>query len=233
MPEVTQILTAIEAGDTQAASQLLPIVYDELRKLAAARLPGENPGHTLDATALVHEAYLRLVKPGAGLAGGEATFANRRHFFLAASESMRRILVDHARTKGRRKRGGGAQRLPLQDIPETLTTPSELLAIDELLDRFAEKWPRRAELVKLRLFAGCTIPECAEIQGISASTAEDDWTYARAWLRREWTRSEKAAEGDGDVAVESRFGGIDRWVFSSPLSEGGLRGVFRWLSPPR
>jgi RNA polymerase sigma factor (TIGR02999 family) len=192
MPEVTQILSAIEAGDTQAAAQLLPVVYDELRKLAAMHLAHEKPGHTLDATALVHEVYLRLVKPMGAQA--EPTFANRRHFFVAASESMRRILVDHARTKGRRKRGGGTQRLPLQDIAETLTSPSELLAIDELLDRLAAKWPRRAELVKLRLFAGCTIPECAELQGISPSTAEDDWTYARAWLRREWTRHENHPE---------------------------------------
>jgi RNA polymerase sigma factor (TIGR02999 family) len=189
MHEVTRILTAIDAGDAQAAAQLLPVVYDELRRLAAVHMARENPGHTLDATALVHEAYLRLVHAGNGTGAAAPTFANRKHFFLAASESMRRVLIDHARTKGRRKRGGGTKRLPLEDVAETLTNPADLLALDELLDRFAEKWPRRAELVKLRLFAGCTIPECAEIQGISASTAEDDWTYARAWLRREWARS--------------------------------------------
>src|SRR5262245_37977971 len=123
MSDVTQILSAIDAGDVQAVSELLPVVYDELRRLAAVHMAQENPGHTLNATALVHEVYLRLVKPGSREGGSEPTFANRKHFFLAASDSMRRILVDHARAKGRKKRGGSARRLPLQDITSTLADP--------------------------------------------------------------------------------------------------------------
>lgn len=203
MSDVTRILTAIDAGDAQAVSDLLPLVYGELRRLAAVHMAQENPGHTLNATALVHEVYLRLVKRGSSEDGNEPTFANRKHFFLAASDSMRRILVDHARTKGRKKRGGAKQRMPLQDIAGTIASPSELLAIDELLDKFTEKWPRRAELVKLRIFAGCTIPECADMLGISASTAEDDWAYARAWLRREWNKSENLAESAESDGVEA------------------------------
>jgi RNA polymerase sigma factor (TIGR02999 family) len=191
MNDVTRILSAIETGDAQAVAELLPIVYDELRKLAAIHMARENPGHTLNATALVHEVYMRLVGVEGQRNGSTPAFANRKHFFLVASESMRRILVDHARTRGRVKRGGGSQRVPLQDLAVTFSSPSELLAIDEMLDKFAEKWPRRAELIKLRIFAGCTIPECAEMLDISPSTAEDDWTYARAWLRREWMKSEK------------------------------------------
>jgi RNA polymerase sigma factor (TIGR02999 family) len=191
MHEVTQILTAIDAGDTHAIEQLLPIVYQELRDLAAIHMSKENPGHTLNATALVHEVYLKLVKPGQG---NMPTFANRKHFFLAASDSMRKILIDHARIKGRQKRGGGLKRKPLFDLAQTLTNPDELLMIDEVLDKFAESWPRRAELLKLRIFAGCTINECAELLGISPSTAEDNWTYARAWIRREWQRGEGQQE---------------------------------------
>ena len=196
MSDVTQILTAIEAGDAQAVSSLLPVVYQELRSLAAIHMSRENPGHTLNATALVHEAYLRLVKPRDG--GDGPQFTSRKHFFLAASDSMRRILIDHARSKKRQKRGGGGHRVPLHDPAVLLANPADLLVVDELLDKLSETYPRRAELVKLRIFAGCTIAECGDLLGISASTAEDDWTYARAWLKREWNRSEKVEERDGD-----------------------------------
>ena len=195
MAEMTQILAAVDAGDASAASKLFPLVYDQLRKLAAYHMAKESPEHTLQPTALVNEAFMRLVTAEKGET--PLSFVNRRHFFLTASEAMRRILIDHARGKGRLKRGGELNRVPLEDISRTLTDPSELLIVNELIDKFAEKWPRRAELLKLRLFAGCTIPECAELQGISPSTAEDDWTYARAWLGREWLKAEKAADTDG------------------------------------
>lgn len=185
---MTQILSALDAGDQTAAASLFPLVYDQLRKLAAFHMSHEASEHTLQPTALVHEAFMRLVAAEVG--STPMSFSNRRHFFLAASEAMRRILIDHARGKGRLKRGGKLARMPLEDISSSLTDPSELLIIHELLDKFASKWPRRAELIKLRLFAGCTIPECAELQGISPSTAEDDWAYARAWLGREWLKSE-------------------------------------------
>ncbi len=189
MSEVTRILNAIEQGDPHAASQLLPIVYDELRQLAAAKLARERPGQTLQATALVHEAYLRLVGPSE-----TAHWDNRGHFFAAAAESMRRILVDNARRKQSQKHGGAIiqQELDPEILPGSQALdPLEVLAIHESLDRLAEISPRKAELIKLRYFLGCTMAESAEILGIAHATAEEDWTYAKAWLRRQWLRGEK------------------------------------------
>jgi RNA polymerase sigma factor (TIGR02999 family) len=188
MSEVTRILSDIEQGDPHAAAQLLPLVYDELRQLAAQRLAREKPGQTLQATALVHEAYLRLVGKGE-----EQHWDSRGHFFAAAAEAMRRILVDNARRKHSRKRGGDREQ---QDVdPDDLPLaapgdPLQVLAIHEALDRLSMKSPRTAELVKLRYFLGCTMAETAQILGIGLATAEEDWTYARAWLRRQWLRDE-------------------------------------------
>jgi RNA polymerase sigma factor (TIGR02999 family) len=187
MPDVTQILCAIEQGDARAAEQLLPLVYEELRKLAAARLGQEKPGQTLQATALVHEAYLRLVD-------GEKAQAwdGRGHFFTAAAEAMRRILVDKARKKQRLRHGGGLHRLPLEGNEPAIASAVDaidLLGLNEALDRLEAASPRRAQLVKLRYFAGLTLPEVAEMLRISLSTAEADWTYAKAWLKRELEKS--------------------------------------------
>jgi RNA polymerase sigma factor (TIGR02999 family) len=180
MSEVTRILSAIEQGDPSAAEQLLPLVYDELRRLASQKLAQEKPGQTLQATALVHEAYLRLVD------GDQAQHWNSRgHFFAAAAEAMRRILVEQARKRGRLKRGGDRQRLELDAVQ--LSAPEaadELLALDDALTEFAQKHPDKAELVKLRYFAGLTVDEAAQALGISTSTADRHWTYARAWLYR-------------------------------------------------
>jgi RNA polymerase sigma factor (TIGR02999 family) len=175
MSDLTRILNAIDAGDPQAAEQLLPLVYDELRRLAAAQMAREKPGQTLDATALVHEAYLRLA--------GKHSFESRSHFFRAAAEAMRRILIDKARHKRRIKRGGAGERVPLVDVAAAADTPAgDLLALDEALDRFAALDPARAELVKLRYFAGLSEEEAAAALGISRATASRYWTYARAWL---------------------------------------------------
>jgi RNA polymerase sigma factor (TIGR02999 family) len=180
MSEVTRILSAIEQGNPRAAEQLLPLVYDELRKLAAERMAQEKPGQTLQATALVHEAYLRLVDTEKA-----QHWNGRGHFFAAAAEAMRRILVEGARKRGRLKRGGDRQRLDLDalqlSVPEAA---DELLALDEALTEFAQKHPDKAQLVKLRYFAGLTVAEAAEALGISTSTADRHWTYARAWLYR-------------------------------------------------
>ncbi len=184
MKEVTQILSAIEQGDTEATKELLPLVYDELRKLAAARLAQEKPGQTLQATALVHEAYLRLVD------GEKAQqWDSRGHFFAAAAESMRRILVGNARRKQARKRGGEFQRadVPLAQLPAQEPT-DKLIALDDALAKLAENDSRKAELVKLRYFAGLTTKEAAETLGIATATAERDWAYARAWLQQEISR---------------------------------------------
>src|SRR5262245_20694173 len=186
MSDVTQILNAIEAGDPKAAAELLPLVYDELRKLAAARLAEEKPGQTLQATALVHEAYLRLV--GGGQPDG---WGGRGHFFAAAAEAMRRILVEKARRKKRLRHGGNLAQQPLDDN-EPAADPADtldLLALDEALNRLEAASARRAQLVKLRYFAGFTLPEAADLLGISRSTAEADWTYAKAWLKREMEKS--------------------------------------------
>ena len=191
MADVTQILNAIERGDPKAAAELLPAVYDELRKLAAAKLARENQGQTLDATALVHEAYLRLV--------GDQHFSGRGHFFAAAAEAMRRILVEQARRKASLKRGGDReqQQLVTDDLPVAPPgDPLEILAIHETLDQLAAESPRKAEVVKLRYFLGCTMAETAEILGVATKTAEEDWTYARAWLRRRWLRDQKKSPID-------------------------------------
>jgi RNA polymerase sigma factor (TIGR02999 family) len=180
MKDVTQVLSAIERGDPHAAEQLLPLVYAELRKLAAQRLAQEKPGQTLDATALVHEAYLRLV--GGGQARG---WDGRGHFYAAAAEAMRRILVEAARRKQRLKHGGGRAREPeVRDVagPER---PEGLLALDEALGRLAAASPQAAELVKLRAFAGLTNAEAAAALGVSPRKATQVWAYARAWLREE------------------------------------------------
>ena len=180
MTPVTRLLEAANRGDKHAAAELLPLVYGELRKVAAARLAHEKPGQTLDATALVHEAYLRLV--------GEQHFDGRGHFFAAAAEAIRRILVEQARRKQAAKHGGQRGREPLD--PDRIAAPvpdDELLALHEALDRLAEKHPEKAELVKLRYFAGLTTDQTATALGISPSTADRHWTYARAWLRRAMT----------------------------------------------
>ncbi len=189
MNEVTRILDAMERGDQQAAERLLPLVYGELRRLAAQRLAQEKPGQTLQATALVHEAYLRLVVPAKTPAENDSDrthWHSRRHFFAAAAEAMRRILVESARRKRRQKRGGDWQRIALDD--EVLAAPQRderLLALDEALDRFAALEPEKAELLKLRFFAGLSLDAAAALLGISPSTADRWWAYARAWLRVE------------------------------------------------
>ena len=180
MPDVTRILSAIEAGDPNAAAELLPLVYDELRKLAAARMAEEKPGQTLTATALVHEAYLRLV-------GGEhpQDWNGRGHFFAAAAEAMRRILVNRARDKGRLKRGGGRRHVELADLSDPLAAPpDDLLDLYDALERLAAAYPRCAELVSLRFFAGLTHEQASSALGISPSTADRDWRFAQAWLLR-------------------------------------------------
>jgi RNA polymerase sigma factor (TIGR02999 family) len=182
MSDVIRILAAMDQGDPSAAEQLLPLVYDELRKLAAARLAQEKPGQTLQATALVHEAYLRLI----GAAEPGQSWDNRGHFFAAAAEAMRRILIEAARRKGREKHGGllDRQELVLGAVP--LPVPSdELLAIDEALAKFEAANPQAARLVKMRYFAGLTIPETAKHMGISPRKANQIWAYARAWLATE------------------------------------------------
>src|SRR5947209_19689187 len=180
MSEVSRILNALEQDGPHAAEQLLPLVYDELRKLAAQRLAQEKPGQTLQATALVHEAYLRLV-------GGEQTpdWNGRGHFFAAAAEAMRRILIDRARHKQTHKAGGGRRRLDLDDLEPALEEENgdRLLALDEALQQLEAEDPRKAELVKLRFFAGLTAEPAAAALGVSTSTAEKDWAYARSWLR--------------------------------------------------
>jgi RNA polymerase sigma factor (TIGR02999 family) len=177
MSEVTRILSAIEQGDPHAASQLLPLVYDELRQLAAQKLAQEKPGQTLQATALVHEAYLRLV--------GEAEqhWDHRGHFFAAAAEAMRRVLINHARDKGRQKRGGGWQRVDFDRLAVAdQASEDEVLALDEALQRLEQQNQPCAELVKLRFFTGLTMEEAAAALGIAARTAHRYWAFARAWL---------------------------------------------------
>jgi RNA polymerase sigma factor (TIGR02999 family) len=181
MSDVTRILSAIEQGDPQAADQLLPLVYAELRKLAAARMASESPNQTLQATALVHEAWLRLVGDEA-----EKQFANRAHFFAAAAEAMRRILIDNARRKRALRHGGGQQRVDIDDHDiAAKANDDQLLAMNEALDKFAAQDKQKAELVKLRFFVGMTIEEAADVLGISTATAKRSWTFARAWLYRE------------------------------------------------
>jgi RNA polymerase sigma factor (TIGR02999 family) len=177
MTAVTRILSAIEQGDPHAAEQLLPLVYDELRRLAAQRLAQEKAGQTLQATALVHEAYLRLVGDGQA-----RHWDHRGHFFAAAAEAMRRILVDAARRKQAIRHGGGRCRVALRDHHRITESPDGLLALDNALTRFATEEPAKVELVKLRFFAGLSTPEAAAALGISVATAERWWAYARTWL---------------------------------------------------
>jgi RNA polymerase sigma factor (TIGR02999 family) len=180
MNEVTRVLTAIERGDPHAAAQLMPLVYGELRRLAAARLAAEPSGNTLQPTALVHEAYLRLV----GTPDGDS-WEHRGHFFAAAAEAMRRILIDNARRKATARRGGGMQRQAVD--PDATASPEpreDLLALDASLDRLAAEDPLKADLVKLRYFVGMSLAEAAAALGLSERTASRHWAYARAWLRR-------------------------------------------------
>jgi RNA polymerase sigma factor (TIGR02999 family) len=181
MSDVTNILNAAEKGDPQAAEQLLPLVYHELRKLAGQKLANEKPGQTLQATALVHEAYLRLVG-----AAKSQEWNNRGHFFAAAAEAMRRILVDQARRKKSRKGGGGRERLPIDEVEIASPEPSiDLLSLNEALEKFERTDKLAAEIVTLRYYAGLTIPQAAEAVGISPTTADRHWAYARAWLHAE------------------------------------------------
>ena len=181
MSEVTRILSAIEGGDSSAAEQLLPLVYDELRRLAAQKLAREKPGQTLQATALVHEAYLRLVDTEVA-----QHWNSRGHFFAAAAEAMRRIVVERARHKRSLKAGGDRHRLELADIEPAVVEPGvDLLALNDVLEKLEQHDPRQAELVKLRFFAGLTTEEAAQALGISPATANNDWAYARCWLRLE------------------------------------------------
>jgi|SRR5262245_4441871 len=176
MSQVTRLLDAVAAGDPKAAAELFPLVYDELRKVAAARMADERPGQTLTATALVHEAYLRLA--------GDQQFANRRHFFAAAAEAMRRILVENARRKHRLRHGGARRRVELgDDYPTPDTDPDVLLDLDAALSRFAAEDPPAAELAHLHIFAGLSVDEAAEALGLARATAYRHWAYAKAWLR--------------------------------------------------
>ena len=182
MSDVTQILSAIERGDTLAAEQLLPLVYDELRKLAASKMARESLGQTLQATALVHEAYLRLLGDGQS----KPSWDSRGHFFAAAAEAMRRILIEHARQKQSQKRGGQNQRVPLDAavglVADQVADGEDLLALDEALSQLEAEDPVKAQLVKLRYFTGFTLEEAAQSLGISIATAKRHWVYARAWL---------------------------------------------------
>jgi RNA polymerase sigma factor (TIGR02999 family) len=183
MSDITRVLGALQNGDPRAAEQLLPLVYEELRKLAAHKLAGERPGQTLQATALVHEAWLRIAGPD------QHTWNGRGHFFGAAAEAMRRILIDNARRKLAARHGGGLARIDADASGIEIAAPEgneeELLAVHEALDRLAWRNPRQADLVKLRYFAGLTIEESADALGMSTGTAKRDWSYARAWLFRD------------------------------------------------
>jgi len=176
MSDVTCLLDAVSAGDRQAAADLLPLVYDELRRLAAARMAAEAPGHTLDGTALVHEAYLRLV--------GDQQFDGRGHFFAAAAEAMRRILVESARRRATTKRGGELVRVPFSDNLVACIQDSDVLAVHDVVDQLAVHDPRSAELVKLHVFAGLPLERVADVLGVSHRVAYRDWAYARAWMFR-------------------------------------------------
>ncbi len=193
MSEVTQILAAIEQGDPQATAQLFPVVYAELRKLAAQKLAQESPGQTLQATALVHEAYIRLVGTEGDASGARQTWESRRHFFAAAAEAMRRILLDHARGKRRLKRAGGWRRLQLDHIDLPVDElPEDLLDLDEALRKLAQEDALCAELVELRFFAGLTLEEAASALGIARRTADRYWVFARSWLYDELRTRDEA-----------------------------------------
>jgi RNA polymerase sigma factor (TIGR02999 family) len=197
MTEVTRILSAIEHGDPHAAAQLLPLVYDELRKLAAQKLARDSPDQTLQATDLVHEAYLRLVRPAGESRDRpeEQYWDGRGHFFAAAAEAMRRILINRARDRRRLKRGGGWRRLRLELLDLPLAEPTDdLLLLNEALDQLAKEDPTCAELVKLRFFAGLTLDEAARALGVVRRTADRYWAFARAWLYAALRKGEEAAE---------------------------------------
>ena len=181
MSEITQILDRLGQGDVHAAAQLLPLVYDELRKLAAVKMAQEKPGQTLQATALVHEAYLRLVAQDPG-----RHWDHRGHFFAAAAEAMHRILIENARRKQTVKHGGGRRRIALDEAHRVLDSPDDLLVLDDALDRLAKEDVSAARLVKLRLFAGLSIEEAADILRLARATAYRHWSFARAWLRCEF-----------------------------------------------
>ena len=190
MSDVTRILSAIDDGDPHAAEQLLPLVYNELRKLAAAKLAQEKPGQTLQATALVHEAYVRLVGSEETGAGAEERWDSRGHFFAAAAEAMRRILIDRARQKRSEKRGGNRKRLDIDALDlATTATPDQLLAINDALAKLARGDPAAARLVELRYFAGLTVDRAGKALGMSTATAYRHWSYARAWLHNELLRA--------------------------------------------
>ncbi len=190
MSDVTHILSAIEQGDPKATEQLLPLVYDELRRLASQKLAQESPGQTLQATALVHEAYVRLVD-----GNPDQNWDNRRHFFAAAAEAMRRILIERARQKQSLKRGGNFERVELDGVEPSFLPMAcdDILGLDEAIQKLEQKDPRKAELVKLRFFAGLTTAEAAKSLGVSLSTAENDWTYARCWLKLEMSGDGKGS----------------------------------------
>lgn len=186
MSDITLLLDSVACGDARAAEDLLPIVYSELRRLAAHKMSGESAGHTLQATALVHEAWMRLV------GSDQKQWQNRSHFFAAAAEAMRRILVDHARRKQSLKRGGGVGHDELDESAIVLTAPpDELLAVNDALDQLAKEDASAAELVKLRYFIGMTMEEAATAMGLAKRTAENLWTYARVWLHREINKGRK------------------------------------------
>ncbi len=192
MTDVTRILNAIEQGDAKAADELLPLVYEELRRLAGLKMSREPPGQTLQATALVHEAYIRLV-------GSESqNWKGRSHFFAAAAEAMRRILIDNARRKKSIKYGGGRKRIDLNEAllaSDNESRLDELIALDEALEKLSRKDKVKADLVKLRYFAGLTCEQAAEVLGISHNTADQYWAYARSWLRLEITKGDEAGQG--------------------------------------
>jgi RNA polymerase sigma factor (TIGR02999 family) len=197
MNEVTRILSAIEQGDAQAAERLLPLVYEELRRLAAQKLAQEKPGQTLEATALVHEAYIRLVQsPQREHGTSQEPWTGRGHFFAAAAEAMRRILIEQARRKRRSKHGGGRQRVDLDEALLVAPAPSDdLLSLSDALDRLEAADSPAARLVKLRYFAGLTMPEAARALGMTLRTAERNWTYARTWLHRELSQAGTSEPG--------------------------------------
>jgi RNA polymerase sigma factor (TIGR02999 family) len=190
MSDITRTLTAIEQGDPKATEQLLPLVYNELRKLAAQKMAHESPGQTLQATALVHEAYVRLVE-----GSPDQNWDNRRHFFAAAAEAMRRILIERARQKKSLKQGGDFERVELDGVEPSFLPMAcdDILDLDEAIQKLEQKDPRKAELVKLRFFAGLTTGEAAKALGVSVSTAENDWTYARCWLKLEMSGDGKGS----------------------------------------
>jgi RNA polymerase sigma factor (TIGR02999 family) len=191
MSEITRVLSAIEGGDPRAAAQLLGLVYDELRKLAAQKLAHEKPGQTLQATALVHEAYLRLVGEPATSTAGSQEWRSRGHFFAAAAEAMRRILVENARRKHRFKHGGDRKRVDLEEALPVADAPEEdLVSLDDVLSGLESIDPPAAQLVKLRYFVGMTMSEAAAALGISLRNAERNWTYAKTWLRRALARDD-------------------------------------------